>query len=192
MFTGIVTHLGRFERKEKNHFFFSSSLSFFDLIQPGDSVSVNGACLTVEKKAKGEFIVSLMPETIKKTMLGSLKPKTLVNFELPATPRSFLAGHIVQGHVDGIGVVAELEKKGNAQILEISVDRKLMKYVVSKGSVSVNGISFSIVEAKKKSFVVGIIPYTWEHTMIHGIKIGERVNIEVDILAKYAEKISRH
>lgn len=124
-------------------------------------------------------------------MFKDLRPKDLVNLELPATPRSFLAGHVVQGHIDGTGKLAGLKKKGNSRILEISVDRKIAKYIVSKGSIAVNGISLTVIEAKKKSFVVGIVPYTWENTMLQTVKIGEKINIEVDILAKYVEKISK-
>ncbi|MDD5050625.1 MAG: riboflavin synthase [Candidatus Pacebacteria bacterium] len=192
MFTGIITHLGKFERNEKEKFFFSASASFLDMLHPSDSVSVNGACLTVVKKTKGEFFVNLMPETVKRTMLGTLLPKTVVNLELPATPRSFLAGHIVQGHIDGVGALSKMEKKGNSKILEIVVEKKLLRYIVNQGSVAVNGISLTVIEAKQKSFTVGIIPYTWQHTMLQGIKVGDKVNTEVDILAKYAEKISKY
>ncbi len=192
MFTGIITHLGKFEKKEKNRFFFSVPHSFLDLIHPGDSVAINGACLTVLKKAKGQFSVDIMPQTLKKTMLGTLRPKALVNLELPATPRSFLAGHIVQGHIDGTGKLTEIKKKGNSRMLEFVVESSLMKYIVNQGSITVNGISLTVIEAKKKSFTVGIIPYTWEHTMLNGVKVGEVVNVEVDILAKYAEKISKY
>ncbi|MDD5068089.1 MAG: riboflavin synthase [Candidatus Pacebacteria bacterium] len=192
MFTGIITHLGKFERNEKEKFFFSASASFLDMLHSSDSVAVNGTCLTVVKKTKGEFLVNLMPETVKRTMLGTLLPKTVVNLELPATPRSFLAGHIVQGHIDGIGTLSKMEKKGSSRVLEIVVERKLMRYIVDQGSVAVNGISLTVIEAKQKSFTFGIIPYTWEHTMLKGIKLGDKVNIEVDILAKYAEKISKY
>ncbi len=191
MFTGIVTHVGKFERKESQRFFFSAPSAFLKSLHPSDSVAVNGTCLTVEKVSKKEFSVSLMSETLGRTMFAGIAPGDVVNLEMPSTPSTFLAGHIVQGHIDGVGKLLKCEQKGNSRILEISIDRKLTKYIVSKGSIAVNGISLTVIESKKESFTIGIIPYTWEHTMLHEIKIGDALNIEVDILAKYVEKISQ-
>ncbi len=191
MFTGIITHLGEFERAEAQRFFFSAPAAFLKSLHPSDSVSVNGTCLTVEIVSKKEFVVSLMSETLARTMFGTIAPGTLVNLELPSTPTTFLAGHIVQGHIDRVGTIRSIVQKGNSRILEISVDQHLTKYIVSKGSIAVNGISLTVMDVKKRSFSVGIIPYTWEHTMLHTVLVGDQINIEVDILAKYVEKITQ-
>lgn len=122
-------------------------------------------------------------------MLGYLKINDPVNLELPATPSTFLSGHIVQGHVDGISKLLDIEPSGNSRILKLSIVSSIAKYLVKKGSVAVNGISLTVMETGKKKFTVGIIPYTWDNTMLHTVKIGDLVNIEVDILAKYVSRL---
>lgn len=190
MFTGIITQTGKFTGKEDQLFNFRADEKVCKKLSLGASIAVNGVCLTVCKlRAKNSFSVMVMPETIKKTTLGSVQENDLVNLELPVTPEGFLAGHIVQGHVDGTGVIADIGKKGNSRILKIEVSSKLSKYIVEKGSVAINGISLTVIQAEKTYFTTGIIPYTWENTMLQAIKIGDRVNIETDILAKYIDKL---
>lgn len=190
MFTGIITHLGKLTKKDGAILTFAADRSFCQKIKDGTSISVNGVCLTVFKKpAKNSFSVEIMPETLNKTMLGNLKTDDLVNLELPLTPTDFISGHIVQGHVDGTAKLTSITKQGNNRLLKFSTPPKFAKYLVAKGSVAVNGISLTVIEAGKNYFTVGIIPYTWTNTMLHIIKTGDFVNIEVDILAKYLERL---
>lgn len=191
MFTGIITNLGKLQSRGGAVFTFAASPSFGRKISKGTSVAVNGACLTVVKTNKQAFTVEIMPETRNRTMLGKLRINDLVNLELPATPETFLSGYLVQGHIDGIGVIKKIIPRGSSKILTITIPKPLAKYVVEKGSIAVNGISLTVISAKPNSFTVGIVPYTWKQTMLHKVKIGLRVNIEVDILAKYLEKLLR-
>lgn len=190
MFTGIITHLGKLIKQDGSVFTFGTNQSFCKKIKRGMSVAVNGACFTVFKKpTKDSFSVEVMPETMNKTMLKHLKTDDLVNLEQPATPQSFLSGHIVQGHIDGVAKLLSIAKHENSYMLKFSILNSLSKYTVEKGSIAINGISLTIIGANKNYFTVGIIPYTWNNTMLHKIKTGDFVNTEVDILAKYAEKL---
>ncbi len=186
MFTGIIENLGKFEENKDSNFVFSSNLKFCKKLKKGTSVSVNGVCLTVIKKpTNNKFSVEIMPETQSKTMLGKLKNKTIVNLELPATLNTFLSGHIVQGHIDGIGQVDSIIPDGNSKILTIKTDKNILDYIVKKGSVAINGISFTVVEADKNIFKVGVIPFTWKNTTLYGVVVGDFINIETDVLGKY-------
>lgn len=190
MFTGIITHLGKLTKKEGAIFTFSTDNFFCKKIADGTSVSVNGACLTVFKKpTDNSFSVKVMPETLNKTILKHVQINDLVNLELPVTPQSFLSGHIVQGHIDGVSKLLSISKQENSSTLKFSIFANLSKYIVEKGSIAVNGISLTVIKAGKDFFTVGIIPYTQDNTMLKIIKIGDFVNIEVDILAKYIEKL---
>lgn len=192
MFTGIITYLGKLDKREKSLYTFKSSDSLVKKIGPGDSVAVNGVCLTVAgQKSKDTFSVELMPETLRKTMFCKLKVNDLVNLELPVKPSSMLSGHIVQGHIDGVGIIKKITPDKNSRLLTIAIPSRLAKYMVEKGSITVNGISLTVISADKSHFTVGIIPYTWRNTMLKQAKIGDLVNIEVDILAKYLEKLLR-
>ncbi|MFA6424147.1 MAG: riboflavin synthase [Candidatus Magasanikbacteria bacterium] len=189
MFTGIIENLGKLEKTNGVSFVFSADQSFCNKLKKGTSVSINGVCLTIVKKpSKKSFLVEIMPETQKKTMLGKLKIKDTVNFELPATVNTFLSGHVVQGHVDGVGTVQTIESDGNSHLLKIKAPGDVLEFVVKKGSVAINGISFTVISVDTKFFTVGIIPFTWEKTMLHDIKIGDSINIETDILGKYLKK----
>ncbi|MDD5147035.1 MAG: riboflavin synthase [Candidatus Daviesbacteria bacterium] len=189
MFTGIITHLGKLNKKDGPVFIFTADLNFCKKIRSGISIAINGVCLTVSKKTPRMFSVEIMPETLNKTMLENLKTDDLVNLELPLTPAGFISGHIVQGHVDAVAKLTNITKQGISHILKFSVPRKLSKYMVRKGSVAVNGISLTIIEASKNYFTVGIIPYTWTNTMLSNLHKNDVVNIEVDILAKYVERL---
>lgn len=149
---------------------------------------MSGVCLTVLNKSINSFSVEIMPETLNKTALGHLQPLKLVNLELPVTAQSFLSGHLVQGHVDGVAKLTGLTKQGNSRLLKFSVSNSILQYLTKKGSVAINGISLTVIETNKNGFTVGIIPYTWDTTMLRTIKVGDFVNIEVDILAKYVKK----
>lgn len=190
MFTGIITHLGKLAKKECSVFTFNTDQSFCRKIKKGMSIAVNGTCLTaLSDSTKKSFSIEAMPETLEKTALGQLNIGNLVNLELPATPTTFLSGHIVQGHVDNVSKLLGIKVKGNSRILKFSTSPDVARYIVSKGSMTVNGISLTVIDAANNHFTVGIIPYTWENTMLHTIKSGDFVNIEVDILAKYLERL---
>lgn len=190
MFTGIITHVGKVESIKQYHYTFSADASFFQKLNQGTSVSVNGICLTVEADPQAHsFSVEAMPETIKKTMIGGLNISQFVNLELPMSADTLFAGHIVQGHIDGTGRITAITSEGNSHIVTIGVKSKLARYVINKGSIAVNGISLTIIEARPSAFTIGIIPYTWMHTMLQYAKVGDGVNIEIDVLAKYVEKL---
>lgn len=189
MFTGIITHLGTFAKRKQYEFLFVVPKDLAKQLTEGLSIAIDGVCLSVKKKEATAIYVDIMPETLKKTILGNLKLNTLVNLELPITTGTFFAGHIVQGHIDGVAKLEEIFKKDNSYVLKFSILNTLSKFIVEKGSITINGISLTVIEAKKDFFLVGIVPYTWNHTMLHNIKIGDFVNVEVDILAKYLKKL---
>lgn len=192
MFTGIISNLGKLKNRNKTKLTFSTDLTFCKKISKGISIAVNGACLTVfGQPAPSSFSVEVIPETKNKTTLSQLKLNDLVNLELPVTPSSFLAGHLVQGHVDAVTTLLNITKQGNSHLLKFSIPSDLAKYIAEKGSVAVNGISLTVIKVGKNYFTVGIIPYTWNNTMLKTVKINDMVNIEVDILAKYIEKLLR-
>ncbi len=191
MFTGIISHTAKFKESKNGTFTFVAEKAFLGRIKKGSSVAINGACLTMTSFEKNSFSVNLMPETLSKTAFGQIKEGDLVNLELPLTADGTFDGHIVLGHVDGVATVKSITKKGNSHSFTFEVPKKLGRYIVEKGSIAVNGISLTVIDANDKIFTVGIIPYTWRHTMLSGAKVGERVNIEVDILAKYVEKLMR-
>ncbi|MBI2355863.1 MAG: riboflavin synthase, partial [Candidatus Doudnabacteria bacterium] len=189
MFTGIISNLGQLKDKNGGAFTFKASADFCQRISKGTSIAINGACLTAVRKTQQTFTVEVMPETQERTMLGKLHAGNFVNLELPATPRTFLSGHLVQGHIDGVGAIEKIDRAGNSKILTISVAQPISKYIVEKGSIAVNGISLTIISVKPDYFTVGIVAHTWKQTMLNQIKVGDLVNLEVDILAKYLEKL---
>ena len=181
MFTGIITNLGKVSQKQGSTLTISAPSKFLSKLKKGTSVSVNGICLTIVNIAGQDFVVDLMPETLKRT---NIQQADFVNLELPATPNSFLSGHLVQGHIDGMGKIEKI----TSQILRVSTAPNLAQYLIEKGSIAINGISLTVIKSGKNYFTVGIIPYTWVHTMLYTLKAGNFVNIEVDILAKYVKK----
>lgn len=191
MFTGIISHLGKVKAKSESRLLVACSKNVIKNLSIGASIALDGICLTVVKVNESSFEIDFIPETAGRTNLQFLKPNDLVNLELPATPDTFLAGHIVQGHIDGIGKLESIEKKGNSYILKFSVTEKLSKYIIVKGSIAVHGISLTVIDTGNDFFTVGIIPHTWNNTMLQTIKSGDLVNIEVDILAKYLEKLMK-
>lgn len=191
MFTGIITNLGKISAKERKKLKISAGKKLLDKLKIGDSISIDGICLTVTGINKKSFVVEFMPETENKTNLKYLKIDSLVNLELPATPASFLSGHILQGHVDTTAMLASIKEQGNSRILKFSIPPSLSKYIVEKGSIAVNGISLTVIQIGKNFFTTGIIPHTWKNTMLHKLKLGDFVNIEVDILGKIFEKLMK-
>lgn len=190
MFTGIVSQTGKIAsiEKEKGKIKIQAPVGFFSRVKKGDSVSVDGICLTAVKVGRNFFDANIMKETFGRTNLGRLKKRDLVNLELPARADSFLSGHIVQGHIDGTAILKKIIRKENGRLMTFSLSPALARYMVSKGSVALNGISLTIISANARSFSVGIISHTWERTALHLLRVGESANVEVDMVAKYVKK----
>ncbi len=189
MFTGIITRTGTVAGKTRNTLTVRAERDIVRKLKKGDSIAVNGACLTVTKKTADSFSADIMPETLKRTNFSSLTATCVVNLELPLTAASFISGHFVQGHVDGVAKIKKIEEKSDSHIISLEVPTEISRYLVEKGSVAVNGISLSIIKAGKNAFSVGVIPHSWKSTNLHLLKKGDEVNAEVDILAKYAKKL---
>ena len=156
----------------------------------GDSIAVNGCCLTAVEIGNGEFAADLAPETLRRTNLGDLRAGSKVNLERPLRAGGRLDGHIVQGHIDGTAALSALSALGNGNWwLEVQVPQELQQYLVYKGSVAVDGISLTIASIEGSTLAVTIIPHTYNATNLAGKRIGDRLNLECDILAKYVEKM---
>ncbi|MGK5547369.1 riboflavin synthase [Streptomyces sp. URMC 127] len=192
MFTGIVEELGEVVSVEN-----LGDSSLFRLRGPivtegakhGDSIAVNGVCLTVVETAGGEFTADVMAESLKRSSLGALVPGSRVNLERPMALGGRLGGHLVQGHVDGTGTVLERIPGEHWEIVKIGLPEELSRYVVDKGSITVDGISLTVVEAGSDFFTVSLIPTTLELTTLGIKQPGDLVNLEVDVLAKYVERL---
>lgn len=190
MFTGIVKGIGKITQVEqtKDNYRLTisdSSLSF----QPGDSVSVDGICLTVVENSNNDFQVEVMPETVKRTNIKQLKLSDEVNLEPALGVSDRLDGHFVLGHVDTTGILLAKEVNKNAYLLTFSIDPEYSKYLVEKGSIAIDGVSLTIISVTEKSFQVGIIPYTSKETILGSLQVKQIVNLEVDILGKYILKL---
>jgi len=158
----------------------------------GDSIAVNGTCLTVTRLTDDQFTVGVMPETLRRTNLGSLHAGDVVNLERPLQPESRLGGHFVQGHIDGTGVVAAVTQDGSALAVRVTTSPDILKYVVEKGFIAIDGVSLTVTSVDDSGFGIGLISYTQEN-IAEGLKIvGQEVNLEVDVLAKYVEKLVIH
>jgi riboflavin synthase len=154
----------------------------------GASIAVNGACLTVVKKSRGAFTVDVSPETLRRTNLDRLVVGSLVNLEQPMRLQERLGGHLVTGHVDGVGTVAAIEKEGDFTIFRFRVAASLGALFVSKGSVAVDGISLTVNQCGKNHFSVAIIPFTLNHTNLRARRVGDKVNVETDLIGKYVQR----
>jgi riboflavin synthase len=155
----------------------------------GDSVSVNGVCLTATEVSDGQFTADVMQETLRRSSLAEAGEGRTVNLELPLRAGDRLGGHMVQGHVDGVGSVRDVRQEGFARVVTIAAPADLLRYVVDKGSIAVDGISLTVVEAGEDRFSVSLIPETLERTNLGSATPGQTVNLEVDVLAKYVEKL---
>jgi riboflavin synthase len=155
----------------------------------GDSISVNGVCLTVIDNVDGVFTADVMGETLRRSSLGVLKPGSPVNLERAATVGSRLGGHLVQGHVDGVAQIVAREPADDWEVLRFSLPAGLSRYVVEKGSITVDGVSLTVMAIDDDSFSVGLIPTTLKLTVLGAKAVGDPVNLEVDVIAKYVEKM---
>ena len=183
MFTGIVEELGRVRSRDGGRFTFEATLVLEDA-KIGDSIAVNGCCLTVVESGDGWWAADAVDETLSRTNLGDLRPGDPVNFERPVRAADRLGGHIVQGHVDAVGEVVE-----PAPDLRVRMPRELARYVVEKGSITIDGISLTVVDVLDDGFTVALIPHTTEVTTLGHRRPGDRVNLEVDLVAKYVERL---
>jgi riboflavin synthase len=196
MFTGIVEHVGRVEslntaldgaaqssRLRVNAGPLAASLAI------SNSVAVNGCCLTVVEISGETFAADLSSETLRRTSFGEIKPGTRVNLECPLTAGKEFGGHFVQGHVDGIGRVTRWEAEGANWWLGVRVPRELVRYVAMKGSISIDGISLTVANLEGDTVEAAIIPFTYANTSLQALRVGDVVNLEADILAKYVERI---
>ncbi len=190
MFTGIVEEIGRIKIIESDRLDITASLVLDDL-KVGDSVSVNGACLTVTNLYESYFRVNIVPETIRRTNLGQLSANSSVNLERAIQAVGRFGGHIVQGHVDTIGHVRCIVKESDALLITVTTPSPFMKYIVEKGFITVDGTSLTVVNCDMSTFTVTIVPYTKENTIFGTIHVNDSVNLEVDILAKYVESLTK-
>jgi len=188
MFTGIVEELGVVAKISNNAMTVQASKVTEDL-KLGDSIAVNGTCLTAVNFSRTEFSVDLSPETMRRTSLGQLSEGSPVNLERALLASDRMGGHIVQGHVDSTGRVMSSKVDGDSIIFRIRVPKRLNSYIVEKGFIAVDGISLTVVKRGASSFTLAVIPYTLKNTNLASVSIGDRVNLEADILAKYVESL---
>jgi riboflavin synthase len=187
MFTGLVQQLGTLTSLEGGRLDVTAALA--GELAVGDSIAVNGVCLTATAVTPASFTTDVMEETLRRTGLGTLAPGDPVNLELPLRPVDRLGGHFVQGHVDGVGAVAAVVDEGFSRVVEIEADPGLMRYVVEKGSIAVDGVSLTVASLGEGTFGVSLIPETLERTTLGRASPGDSVNLEVDVLAKYVERL---
>ncbi len=188
MFTGIVEEVGVVAKISDNAMTIRAS-KVLEGVKLGDSIAVNGACLTAVEFSQSEFSVDLSPETMRRTSLGQLSVGGPVNLERALLASDRMGGHIVQGHVDGTGRVMSIKPDGDSIIFRIRVPKRLDHYIVEKGFVAVDGISLTVVKRGASSFTLAVIPYTLENTSLSAVLVGDQVNLEADILAKYVESL---
>ncbi len=188
MFTGIVEEVGVVDGLDGPELCVRAS-RVTEGLKLGDSISVNGACLTVVDRNERAFSVELSPETLRRTSLGNLSAGKVVNLERPLAVSDRLGGHIVQGHVDATGRITSSKPERDCIILRVTCPKRLMPYIVEKGFIAVDGISLTVVKKGTSSFILSVIPYTLDNTNLKQLVIGERVNLESDIVAKYIESL---
>ncbi|MFC7795298.1 riboflavin synthase [Streptomyces cinereoruber] len=192
MFTGIVEELGEVvavERLEDASRFRLRGPLVTEGAQHGDSIAVNGVCLTVVEHGDGEFTADVMAETLKRSSLGALGVGSRVNLERPMAVGGRLGGHIVQGHVDGTGTVLDRTPSEHWELVKVGLPAHLARYVVEKGSITVDGVSLTVVEVGDDWFTISLIPTTLDLTTLGIKKSGDPVNLEVDVIAKYVERL---
>jgi riboflavin synthase len=195
MFTGIVEELGTVAGVEDQGDAIRLTIHAEHVLADaglGDSISVNGCCLTVAQRDGDTWTADVMQETLDKTSLAGVQPGDRVNLERAVTPTTRLGGHIVQGHVDGVGTIAARTPSEHWEVVDVTMPPELARYLVDKGSVTVDGVSLTVVEAREDGFSVSLIPETLARTTLGSRRPGDRVNLEVDILAKHVEKLLQH
>jgi len=192
MFSGIVEETGTLKEirraGELTKFVISADQAIAG-VKPGDSIANNGCCLTVTEINGKELVFDLLGETLRATNLGAMKPGSLLNIERSLCVGDRIGGHFVTGHVDCTALITKWEKSGADYELELEVPKGLERYLVPKGCVAIDGISLTVNEVDKNRFGVNIIPQTWSHTTLGGVGVGGKVNLEVDLIARYLERL---
>jgi riboflavin synthase len=195
MFTGIIEATGKIEsldRTEKGGMLrvsLAGAESIASSLRLGDSIAVNGCCLTVVEFGAEHFSADLSGETLRRTSFGEKKPGAIVNLERPLLATARLGGHFVQGHVDGVGRVTQVAPEGENWWLSVEVPEPLRRYIVEKGSLAIDGISLTVAQWREGVADIAVIPFTYTHTNVAGLAAGDAVNLECDVLAKYVENL---
>jgi riboflavin synthase len=190
MFTGLIEQIGEIESFQNISGGKRIKIlmpEIFDDLKVMDSVSINGVCLTVTEISGKEFSVEAVGTTLEKSTFSKILPRTKVNLERAMKLSDRLGGHIVQGHVNGIGSIHKITNNGKNWFIEIKLPADIAHYFISEGSIAIDGISLTVAEKKNDIVTISVIPFTWQHTNLHYKKIGENVNIEIDIISKYVE-----
>lgn len=191
MFTGIIEEIGKItgiHKGDKSSKLTIQGNTIFEDLKLGDSVGVNGVCLTVTAFQNKSFIADVMSETLARSDLGELKPGSAVNLERAMSAKGRFGGHMVSGHIDGTGTIINMQKEDNAVWIKISTTEKILRGIVEKGSVAIDGISLTVAKLDKNSFSVSVIPHTGNETTLLTKKTGDVVNLENDIIGKYIER----
>lgn len=193
MFTGIVVDTGKVRKAAERRGILTLEIEteLGRELGKGDSISVNGVCLTATATARRRFSAEVMSETVARSTLGRLKRGVNVNLELPARLADRLGGHLVQGHVDGVAEVARIEDDDAARRYWFRADTELLRYMVPKGSIAIDGVSLTLVDVGATTFQVALIPHTLAATTLGSLKVEDKVNVEVDVIAKYVERFVR-
>ena len=192
MFTGIIEEVGQVKSIKEGTISSTISVEASKVLENtkiGDSICTNGVCLTVTEINKNEFKADVMAETLRRSNLGTLKKGSKVNLERALTLQTPLGGHLVSGHIDGVGKIIEIKPEDNATWFYIELDKKLLRYVVEKGSIAIDGISLTVAYVDNRGFKVSIIPHTSKETILLTKKVSDKVNIECDVVGKYIEKL---
>lgn len=192
MFTGIIEEIGEVKTISKFNNALKIKISakkILEDIKIGDSISTNGVCLTVTDFTNSDFVVDAVEETVKSTNLSNLKIKDKLNLERALTLSSRLGGHIVQGHIDSIGEIINIRKRDLSTIYEIKVSNSILDLIVTKGSITLNGVSLTVSKVNKNSFEISVIPETIKKTNIENLNIKDKVNLETDIIGRYIQKL---
>jgi len=192
LFTGLIEELGTLRRISSSSEGVSlviSAARVLDELKRGDSIAVSGPCLTVTSLDSSAFTAWAMPETLQKTNLGNFQAGRRVNLERALPIGGRLGGHLVSGHIDAVVTLTGKESQGGALLLSFSAPAKLLRYIVAKGSVALDGISLTVIDVVDRGFSVGLIPHTASQTTLAGEEIGARINLEVDLIGKYVEKM---
>jgi riboflavin synthase len=188
MFTGIVEEVGQVKETTSGKLTIGCPI-ISQGISIGDSVAVNGACLTVTEIENKQLTVEITPETLRCTNLGQIVKKDRVNLERSLTLTGRLGGHIVQGHIETTGTLLSINQEGNATIMSVSAPKNIMAYVVPKGFIAVDGVSLTIIRPTSTTFTISVIPYSLENTVLRFRKLGDALNLETDIVARYVERL---
>ncbi len=190
MFTGIVEEIGRVRERGPDYLAIEASTILSDT-RVSDSIAVSGVCLTVRSLQDDAFIADVMPETLRRSNLGHLTPGQPVNLERAATPSTRLGGHIVLGHVDGMGQIVSRVAEESAIMMTVSAETGVLRYIAMKGSITVDGVSLTVARLDADSFAVSLVTYTMSQTTLGDIRPGATVNLEVDVLARYVERLQQ-